>query len=277
MTLGHVETASCSGDVIKISSCSGTELENLDLFGCGVYAISMEGNNNGLSMKNSVLRDCSSGPLFVPENVAAGKVELTDCKLTGSTGSGWFGLGLCSALYLKNCSFGQAESDYYYFVDHVIKENCEFTEPSMYPEYGPWSPLFLPEDFTETDAEAAVAQFSRSSSLLVYTMTPKVDDIATLEDLTQYVDLNSKEALRMAFSFQPDHKGTIYNFSWENGRDFSWGKDVSGRIIITTADGAQYPLTAYALKDDEQGIDQTWICVEMDGFFYWTCYAKGDI
>ena len=48
----------------------------------------MEGNNNGLSVKNSVLRDCSSGPLFVPENVAAGKVELTDCKLTGSSGSG---------------------------------------------------------------------------------------------------------------------------------------------------------------------------------------------
>ena len=273
LTLGHVQTAECSGDVIRIENSAQTVLENMDLFGCGVYAIRMEGNNNGLSVKNSVLRDCSSGPLFVAENVAAGKVELTDCKLTGSSGCGRFGLGLCSALYFKSCSFGQAESDYYLFADHVIKENCEFSEPSMYPEYGPWSPLFLLQDFSRIDA----GEIDMGHIDLVYTMTPKTDDFTEIQGWIPYVDLRSGEALRMVFRFMPNHTGTIYNFSWEDGQDFTWAVDKDGSAVITMGDGTQYPVTFYKLKDDEQGIDQTWICVEMDGYFYWTHIAQGDI
>ena len=112
---------------------------------------------------------------------------------------------------------------------------------------------------------------------LVYTMTPKTDDFTEIQGWIPYVDLRSGEALRMVFRFMPDHTGTIYNFSWEDGQDFTWAVDKDGSAVITMGDGTQYPVTFYKLKNDEQGIDQTWICVEMDGYFYWTHIAQGDI
>lgn len=82
-TAGHViEKGRCVGDVIGINDCENVTLSDLDLYGCGVYAISTE-HVDGLTVNNCQLRDCSDGmvELYYSHDVA-----FNNCFFTGTDG-----------------------------------------------------------------------------------------------------------------------------------------------------------------------------------------------
>ena len=55
---GHVETGTCSGDVLFINHCKKVILEKCDLYGCGVDGIWIE-NSDGVTVNKTEIHDCS--------------------------------------------------------------------------------------------------------------------------------------------------------------------------------------------------------------------------
>lgn len=134
LTVGHTDTGDCSGNVLNFSDCSDITINNSDLYGCGVYGI---GTNNGtgyLYVNDSVIRDCSYGPMDIVE--ADGVFEFTNCTLTGSEGFGNFEKTDDCTLIFRNCTFGYRETSYFMFLEDITTENCTWSEDYIYPEYG---------------------------------------------------------------------------------------------------------------------------------------------
>ena len=65
LTLGHdVEPGSCTGSVLQLDECTDTNLEWLDLYGCGTYGLESYGGNE-FRMRYSKVHDCSVGGLYM--------------------------------------------------------------------------------------------------------------------------------------------------------------------------------------------------------------------
>ncbi|MBR1989922.1 MAG: right-handed parallel beta-helix repeat-containing protein [Firmicutes bacterium] len=134
MTMGHTDRGDCAGNVINLVGCSNVKLDNMDLYGCGVYGLQTEYFCGDVLVTDSTIRDCEYGPLNI--NGGKGKVELRNCTLTGSNGGGWYEASDTSQLHFYDCSFGEWESNMWYFYENIVAENCEWSEITQYPDYG---------------------------------------------------------------------------------------------------------------------------------------------
>lgn len=134
MTMGHTVLADCAGNVVNFFACSDIELDSVDLYGCGVFGIAAYDGTSNMHVNNSVIRDCSYGPFSIIEG--KGTYEFRDCSMTGSYGGGNFEKSRENKLEFYNCSFGQEESNTWLFRDEIYTEDCAWTEPSIYPDYG---------------------------------------------------------------------------------------------------------------------------------------------
>ena len=144
MTMGHTEAGDCVGDVLDFAACRDIRLRSMDLYGCGVYGIGTEDGTGDLLVSDSTIRDCSSGTFYLSDCVGA--FRFTNCTFIGSGWGGYYD-GDDSQLFFVGCSFGQQESNTWYFRDDVSMEDCTFMEPDQYPEYGYEDdlPVFEPE------------------------------------------------------------------------------------------------------------------------------------
>lgn len=134
LTIGHtVERGNCTGNVIGFNSTQGMRMDNLDLFGCGAYGLSCVEGSGDLIISNSYIRDCSYTPFEIYDCI--GDFQFVKCNITGSDGGGYFERNEDTNLFFFGCSFGQEESNLWYFRDDVTKEDCEFMEPTIYPDY----------------------------------------------------------------------------------------------------------------------------------------------
>ncbi len=134
ITMGHTETGECVGDVLDFQYCKNIHINNVDLYGCGVYAIGCDNSTGNLYVADSVLRDCSGGSLSIysPE----GEFVFDRCTFTGSNWGGYYDSLEGSSLVFNNCKFGQQESNTWYFNPEVVLNDCDLMEPTYYPEYG---------------------------------------------------------------------------------------------------------------------------------------------
>ena len=133
MTMGHTAQAYCAGNVVNLSYCRGAVLDRLDLYGCGVYGLALDNGSGDVRISNSIIRDCSEGPFSIER--AVGVVEFIDCALEGSEGPGYYYQPETSDLRFIRCSFGEEESNYWYFSEDVTEEDCSWSEITEYPDY----------------------------------------------------------------------------------------------------------------------------------------------
>ena len=133
LTMGHTEQGYCLGNVITLSYCRGAVLDRLDLYGCGVYGLALENGSGDLRISNSTIRDCSEGPFSIQQ--AVGVVEFIDCTLRGSEGPGDYYQPETSSLRFIRCSFGEEESNLWYFSEDAAAEDCQWSEITQYPDY----------------------------------------------------------------------------------------------------------------------------------------------
>lgn len=133
LTLGHTESSDCAGSVLSFYECSSVELGNLDLYGCGIYAVNLKYGCSDFLIQDCILRDCDYGPFNIED--AAGPITFVGCDLSGSNGSGHYDPTDDSTLSFSDCSFGQAESNVWYFSEDIITENCTWSEITEYPDY----------------------------------------------------------------------------------------------------------------------------------------------
>lgn len=135
ITIGHTEQGDCMGDVLKFINCQDVYLLSIDLYGCGVYAISATSGSGEISVMDSTLRDCSGGAFYIEG--AEGGFYFTNCILDGSLGIPYFDENEASWLEFYGCTFGQKETEGLIFSDVIYAdEECVWSEDiEYYPEY----------------------------------------------------------------------------------------------------------------------------------------------
>lgn len=139
LTLGHTERGDCEGNVINLVSCCDVSLDNLDLYGCGVYALGCYQGTGGVRVTDSRLRDCSYGPLEIYG--CAGRFAFENCSLYGSEGYAWYEDNEQSELAFYGCEFGENETSYFMFHEDVCTEDCVWSDTYLYPDYSDGSNL----------------------------------------------------------------------------------------------------------------------------------------
>ena len=83
MTMGHTEDlGSCAGDVLEFAECENISLDDMDLYGCGTYAVNAN-DTSSISVTNSTLRDCSYGLVWIS---SCDDVTFKSCEMSGTSG-----------------------------------------------------------------------------------------------------------------------------------------------------------------------------------------------
>jgi len=137
LTIGHTMTGECVGDVLSFEGCENAVMVNLDLYGCGCYGISsadaVDANSGNFHLYDCTIRDCSYGPL----NILSNDYDWTfvRCNLTGSRSGGFFDDLRSSKLHFYDCTFGEKESENFYYRRDTDAVNCEWGDMEVYPEY----------------------------------------------------------------------------------------------------------------------------------------------
>lgn len=130
LTMGHTQTGECAGDVVGIESGKGFVFADTELYGCGVKGICAQ-DAEEIGVYGSVIRDCSEGSLDFMG--CGGTRAFIGTVLDGSgcyLGSDTDAIGIA---FVK-CTFGEWESNFFYFRDDLWIQDCEWSEITSYPE-----------------------------------------------------------------------------------------------------------------------------------------------
>ena len=134
LTMGHTQMGECTGNVVNFSRCENALLQQLDLYGCGVYGLSAKDSGN-FHVRESILRDCSMGPVDIEGG--SGFFRFYDCSLTGSEAYAYYDGIEDTQLYFNRCTFGPKETEYFWFREDLEAVNCSWSEDiEIYPEFG---------------------------------------------------------------------------------------------------------------------------------------------
>ena len=134
LTMGHTQMGECTGNVVNFSRCENALLQQLDLYGCGVYGLSAKDSGN-FHVRESILRDCSMGPVDIEGG--NGFFRFYDCSLTGSEAYAYYDGIEETQLYFNRCTFGPKETEYFWFRDDLEAVNCSWSgDIEIYPEFG---------------------------------------------------------------------------------------------------------------------------------------------
>jgi len=77
ITIGHTDYSSCEGNVLDFYGCNDVRLDNMDIFGCGLYGIGAMKNCGNITVNDSFIRDCSDGSLWL--DGGTGTYEFNNC------------------------------------------------------------------------------------------------------------------------------------------------------------------------------------------------------
>ena len=107
LTIGHTKKPEkCSGEVLQLTECKDTRIENCALYGCGSWGVTAWYCGN-LTVAGSEIYECSSGALHL--------WECTDVEVTEST--------------IRNCGGGGTLADLIYIQDSGVSiRNCDIYE-----------------------------------------------------------------------------------------------------------------------------------------------------
>ena len=266
LTLGHTQGAVCSGNVVDLIACENVELRNTDLYGCGVIALNCEGGTGDVYVYDSVLRDCSYGPISIYGG--AGKFEFRDCTLTGSSDGGYFDGGGRSQLGFYNCVFGSYETYRWKYAENVETENCTWDDSIDYPdgeypdiepdgayygensdgEYYDGEAGYEPESLPENPQEAPLDMelYGDSSWWLGY--------VVLNPDTGEYTDMPSPDASATDVSMylRADGTGVISGYYADRSIPFLWETDSENpaKLSLTTLHDGNFEITCYRVEGD---------------------------
>ena len=101
---GHLEQGHCEGDVFVFGFCENVNIDNCDLYGCGVNGLSM-GATKGVKVTNTEIRDCSENMVVISDchNVNFVKCYMHDC------GAGIATWGDNSQISYDDCEINEQE------------------------------------------------------------------------------------------------------------------------------------------------------------------------
>ncbi|MBQ9521291.1 MAG: hypothetical protein IJR72_01805 [Oscillospiraceae bacterium] len=244
LTMGHTEMGECMGSVLELSACDGAELRNLDLYGCGVIALECSNNTQNVTVYDSALRDCSWGPLDVYS--ATGKVELHNCSLTGSDSGGFYNSENRLELAFYNCTFGQAETNYWMFTEGVTFEDCAWSEIDQYPDYE--------EDMYQIEGGPREIVFDADALSVT-----SFDSISVAEVWCGYATGNPEagtpsgiSAGEVSMSLRSDATGILYGYYDDYAVPFLWekNKENPAKVDITTLHHGALQATVYQAQSD---------------------------
>lgn len=136
LTMGHTETGECVGSVTAFTNCRDVALSHLDLYGCGVYAVSACEGTARLVTTDCTLRDCSYGPIELYD--CQDSITFERCVMIRSNYGGYFDDSGDYDLFFIQCEFGPNESNYWYWCEgeHCIFTDCQIMSPTEDPDYG---------------------------------------------------------------------------------------------------------------------------------------------
>ena len=125
MTMGHTpDRGTCDGSVIALENCADVLLDNLDLYGCGAFGVRAVGCAGGLTVRNSILRECEYGPFGILD--CSAEVVFTGCALLDSDGGGTYEPGTGGTLRFETCEFGKLETEVWKDRAGVQFTDCNF-------------------------------------------------------------------------------------------------------------------------------------------------------
>ena len=253
LTLGHTDGGECSGSVVGLLDCETVKLEGVDLYGCGVLGIRAE-RSGDIFVLDSVLRDCSYGP-FEFDN-CRGSLEFRGCELRGSDGGGYCWCEEASLSFI-DCSFGEWESNIWYFREDCVKENCTWSEITSYPDYSDADSKlysFDPEFFSVARFDAAMLEDTTWYSYC--RLRPDSGDYPFYE----YVDFGS-----ITLTLNEDRSGTLETPA--GTRTLEWSCQEPYTFLLELEDGEALSGSLYASR--EEGERWLWMYLQIDGEWIW--------
>lgn len=272
VTVGHTERGDCSGDVLYFENCSDVSLTNVDLYGCGVTGITYE-DSRDLFVCDSLIRDCSGGAVAIYDYT--GNINFLNTELTGS-GGGYIGYhdGYDAFVFFVRCTFGEWESNIFFFRDDLYFTDCIWSEITSYPDYYygagddhcagdsfGWDFSFLPVDNEAlADTDWAVVRFTNLES--GYSVDPWDPDYA------------DDPWASLSLFFAADGTGTLMSYSDGNTDDFTWTCDSDYGATLEFDDGTSASVSLYADYYTDYDAD-LYLTLSLGDCYGWFCRAYG--
>lgn len=127
LVIGHTEEGYCEGGVIFAENCENIDLVGCDLYGCGTYGLQAY-RTSGISMQNSVIRDCSYG---IMELFGCSYCSFKECDFIRNREFTMFSVDEgCSNVSFTDCRFAQNKGVLFSFGKTVKMDGCEIHHAS---------------------------------------------------------------------------------------------------------------------------------------------------
>ncbi len=126
LTLGHtIEKGSCQGDVVHFDKCRGITMDDVDMYGCGAYALDIR-DTIALNADNCVVRDCSYGMMEVFGSTG---IQFKKSTFRNNSEFTMIELGSKSQVRFDNCRFFENSGNFIYTSDSkAVFDGCYFDD-----------------------------------------------------------------------------------------------------------------------------------------------------
>lgn len=265
LTMGHTpDKGSCEGDVLHFRGTKNIELNNLDLFGCGTYALRADTGSSTLHADGCTLRDCSEGAIYIED--CTGDFVFENCVMSGSDSYPYFDTMMPAKLYLKKCRLGLHESEWFPYGDNIELEDCELDENAeLPPDYEPGA-AFSPADLVFVNAK----EMELPANCYGYVMTDVDTDILDAE-LNPYFDIRNGNVLEAYMGVYTEGKAEITGY-FNAPVQYSWTYTDNGCLDLQPVnaqgtDAASGLLSFF--KSGPEGYELYWAKLEVDIYAIW--------
>ena len=216
ITIGHVKTGDCTGNVIDLFGCKGFDLYNMDIYGCGVYGIGAFNGCSQISVFDSIIHDCSNGA--IDYEWGKGLFRCVGCSITDTSGISYYATSE-SKLVFDRCILGYYETSDVSLRKGVELYDCTLSEVTNYPEFEEYSanaPEWLKTDFDPASFDPDSMEYAWDAEYLTASLWDDessywdgyvMKDLATgSEYYLPFYDSENEKALDLScgFSSAPD-------------------------------------------------------------------------
>ena len=272
MTVGHTETGTCTGNVLDFFGCKNVEINNMDIYGCGVFGLGLFRGCSDITVNNSTIRDCYYGPFEYREG--KGALTFNDSKLIDS-GAYNYDATSESSVILNKCTLGDKETTCADSRGDIELNDCTLgeVEPYYYPDL---------DDGFDYNFDPSTLDLKKMSEV-------PIDDYITDRSWTGYIIKNTKTGETTYLPFYDDNVDILmasycefyydndyydYKHYWINlndelleGRWYEtslWG----GALLHNPDDDEPYAYIG-VYKDTSKEDAHPWLCVSFDDFEVW--------
>ncbi len=273
MTMGHTDTGECTGNVIDLYGCKNVEINNMDIYGCGVYGLGLWNGCADITVNNSVIRDCYYGPFEF--NKGKGALTFNECTLRDC---GWLSYSPTSEtkVVLNKCTLGDQETTSLDSMGNIIETNdCTFGEiqPYEYPEYDEgydydFDPSTLDlKKMTEVVFHENISDRWWTGYMKKNTATGEVTYLPFYDDEADVLIDGSCEFLGAG---ENEDDGRFWLYAGDLYLNGVWrSTSLWGVGMLKAAEDEEFYAYASLYKDSSDANSHLWLCVSIGDEEYW--------